>query len=105
VIHLAEDTPVEPVVAALGRVMGIAYFAEARIVGRGSERRSRSALPGSLGGGRAAPFATFAVRAKRSDKSFPVRTSDIEISRWPLLARTLARGPGRDVRVKLDEPT
>jgi tRNA uracil 4-sulfurtransferase len=48
-------------------------------------------------------FSTFAVRAKRSDKSFPVRTDEIEGNIGHYLLERL-RAAGRTVRVNLDEP-
>jgi len=103
VIHLAEDTPVEAVIAALGRVMGIAYFAVARVVGRGSSDDLDALCQAAWAEIEPLTFTTFAVRAKRSDKSFPVRTSEIEAHIGRYLLERL-RAAGRDVRVKLDEP-
>jgi thiamine biosynthesis protein ThiI len=48
-------------------------------------------------------FSTFAVRAKRSDKSFPHRTSEIEVSVGQYLVDRL-RAEGRGARVKLNDP-
>ena len=49
------------------------------------------------------PFATFAVRAKRSDKSFPTASMEIDrvVGRF-LLDKLLAAG--RATRVQLKEP-
>ena len=103
VIHLADDTPVEPVIAALERVMGIAYFGVARVVGRGQSDDLDALCQAAWAEVEPLAFGTFAVRAKRSDKSFPVRTSQIEAHVGRYLLERL-RAAGRDVRVKLDEP-
>ncbi|PYU10859.1 MAG: tRNA 4-thiouridine(8) synthase ThiI, partial [Acidobacteria bacterium] len=49
------------------------------------------------------PFSTFAVRAKRSDKSFPLRVVEMENIIGRYLLEKL-RAAGRDVRVDLDSP-
>jgi thiamine biosynthesis protein ThiI len=103
VIHLPEDMPVEPVIAALGRVMGVAYFGVARVVGRGSNDDLDALCQAAWAEIEPLRFTTFAVRAKRSDKSFPVRTSEIESDVGRYLLDRL-RAAGREVRVKLDEP-
>ena len=103
VIHLPEGMPAEPVIAALERVMGIAYFGVARVVGRGSSDDLDALCQAAWAEVEPLPFTTFAVRAKRSDKSFPVRTSDIEAKIGRYLLDHL-RAAGREVRVKLDEP-
>ena len=48
-------------------------------------------------------FSNFAVRAKRSDKSFPLRVDEIEIAVGRYLLDHL-RAAGRNVRVQLDDP-
>jgi thiamine biosynthesis protein ThiI len=48
-------------------------------------------------------FSNFAVRAKRSDKSFPHRVDEIERAVGKFLLDNL-RASGRDVRVQLDDP-
>ena len=83
--------------------MGIAYFAVARIVGRGSSDDLDALCQAAWAEVEPLAFTTFAVRAKRSDKSFPVRISDIEAHVGRYLLERL-RAAGRDVRVKLDEP-
>ena len=103
VIHLAEDTPLEPVVAAIERVMGIAYFGVARVVGRGSADDLDALCRSAWAEIEPLAFSSFAVRAKRSDKSFPLRTSEIEAHVGRYLLDHL-RAAGRQVRVKLDDP-
>jgi len=103
VIYLAEGAPVEQVVAALKRCMGVANLSVARVVGRGSYDDLGAICEAAWAEIESLAFSSFAVRAKRSDKSFPMRTIDIEsrVGRY-LLDRLQAAG--RQVRVKLDEP-
>jgi len=103
-IELAEGAPIEPAMDRVSRVLGVAYFAVAREAPRDDTDLELQGLC------RAAweeveplEFRSFAVRAKRSDKAFPRRTSEIE----PIVGRFLLdrlRDAGRDVRVNLDEP-
>jgi tRNA uracil 4-sulfurtransferase len=98
-VKLGEADAVEEAVTRLRRVFGIAYFAVARRVEREMEAIAEAAWEEVA----AEKFASFAVRAKRSDKSFPLKTSEIEREvGGQLLARL--RAAGRDVRVKLNEP-
>jgi len=83
----------------LRRVFGIAYFGVARRVARDVEVIAGAAWDEVS----AERFATFAVRAKRSDKSFAVRTADLERKVGAHLLAEL-RAAGRDVRVHLDDP-
>lgn len=98
-VELGEAAAVEEAVRRLRRVFGIAYFAVARRVERDLEAIAAAAWE------EAAPerFASFAVRAKRSDKAFPLKTNEIEREIGGRLLRRL-REAGRDVRVHLDEP-
>jgi thiamine biosynthesis protein ThiI len=103
VIYLAENAPVDSVVAALQRCVGVANLAVARVVGRGSSDDLGAICEAAWAEIEPLAFSTFAVRAKRSDKSFPMRAIEMEscIGRY-LLDRL--RAAGRDVRVKLDQP-
>jgi tRNA uracil 4-sulfurtransferase len=102
-IELAEGAPVEEVVARLERILGIAYFGIARPVARGSSDDVEELCRAAWAEVEPLPFSNFAVRAKRSDKSFPVRVGEIEkrVGRY-LLDRL--RAAGRDVRVQLNDP-
>lgn len=118
VIELGEDAPVEAVVAKLQRVPGIAYLAVARRLERVSGRAGASsgaeivnlvdkdfemlcrACWAEVEG---LEFSNFAVRAKRSDKSFPAHVDEIESRVGRFLLERL-RGAGRSVRVQLDDP-
>ena len=99
IVELGEGARVEEAVARLKRVLGVAYFAVARPVEREMDAICRAAWD------EVEPenFKSFAVRAKRSDKSFPVPVMEIEqiVGRY-LLERLHAAG--RDVRVNLDAP-
>src|SRR5579872_4559968 len=77
-VYLAEDAPVDAVVARLRRVLGIAYVAVARPVERGSEDDVQALCRAAWAELETLSFSSFAVRAKRSDKSFPFRTDEIE---------------------------
>ena len=98
-VRLGEGAVVEEATARLQRVFGVAYYAIARPVERNLEALCRAAWD------EVEPlrFSTFAVRAKRSDKSFPHRSSEIESCVGRYLLDQL-RAAGRDVRVHLDDP-
>jgi thiamine biosynthesis protein ThiI len=142
VIELEEGAPVEPVIARLERVFGVAYFAVAREIPRKDMRvnspdangaaaenadanlRGRVTDPplrdsGELQAEQARAleaisaaaweeieplkFSTFAVRAKRSDKTFPLRSMDLEVAvGGNIHDRLLAAG--RNPRVNLNTP-
>ncbi len=99
VIELGVAASPEETVRRIERVFGVAYFALARPVERDIDAICRTAW------GEVEPlsFSTFAVRAKRSDKSFPLRVVEIESIVGRYLLEKL-RAAGRDVRVHLDDP-
>lgn len=99
IVRLRDGGQVEAAVERIKRVLGIAYFAVARPAERDMEDICSAAWTevGPL------PFATFAVRARRSDKSFPHRTMEIEANVGRFLLDRL-REAGRDARVKLNDP-
>jgi tRNA uracil 4-sulfurtransferase len=99
VIRLAGDQPLEQVIPRVQRVLGIAYCAVARPAERSLEALCRAAWE------EIEPMAcrTFAVRAKRSDKSFPQGTIEIETAVGRYLLERM-RAQGRDVRVQLKDP-
>jgi thiamine biosynthesis protein ThiI len=98
-VELGDAAAVEEAVRRLRRVFGIAYFAVARRVERTLDAIAEAAWEETA----TEKFTTFAVRAKRSDKSFPAKTNEIEREIGGRLLRRL-REAGRDVRVHLDEP-
>jgi len=102
-IHLAEGADIEQVIARLGRVSGIAYFALARPVARSAAGSFEALCQAAWAEVEPLCFSSFAVRAKRSDKSFPMRTDEIEGRVGHFLLERL-RAAGRGVRVNLDQP-
>jgi len=103
VIEFGEGTPLDKVSARLERVPGIAYFAVARSLGRGSDDDLAALCQAAWEEVEPLVFSNFAVRAKRSDKSFPVPVGEIE-SRVGRYLLDHLRAAGRDVRVHLDDP-
>jgi tRNA uracil 4-sulfurtransferase len=103
-LELGESASVEVAVGRVRRVFGVANFAVARQVSRAEADADFEAIC------RAAwseveqeRFATFAVRAKRSDKSFARRTAEIEPLVGAYLLERLQQA-GRDARVNLKAP-
>jgi thiamine biosynthesis protein ThiI len=103
VIEFAEGVPLDQVVARMERVLGVAYFAVARPLDRGSSDDVAALCRAAWEEMRPLHFSTFAVRAKRSDKSFPAPVSEIEVRVGAYLLEQL-RAEGRPVRVNLDAP-
>src|SRR4051812_17896812 len=103
VIELGEGTPVEKVVETLQRVLGIAYFAVARRLPRGSADDLAALCQTAWEEVEPLNFSSFAVRAKRSDKTFPATVGEMEVRIGAYLLEKL-RAAGRNVRVNLDEP-
>ncbi len=112
-IELAPGANLDEAVHRIERVFGIANFAIARPVARPDRvgagpdpigERTLDAICASAWD-EVAPleFATFAVRAKRSDKSFPLNTAQIEREVGGYLLQKL-RLAARNVRVRLDDP-
>lgn len=98
-VRLREGASVEAAVERVRNVLGVANFAVAQPVERDLDAICRAAWLEV----EPLPFATFAVRAKRSDKTFPHRTMDIESAVGRYLLERL-RERGRDVRVQLRDP-
>jgi thiamine biosynthesis protein ThiI len=98
-VRLGEAAPLEEAIARVERVLGVAYYAVARPVERSMEAVCRAAWE------EIEPlcFSSFAVRVKRSDKTFPHPSMEMEavIGRY-LLDQLRARG--RNARVRLDDP-
>jgi thiamine biosynthesis protein ThiI len=99
VARLDGSASVNEAVERIGRVFGVANFAVAQPVERSLDELCRAAWEEV----RALPFANFAVRAKRSDKSFPHPVTEIESVVGRFLLEHL-RAAGRDVRVQLRDP-
>ncbi len=104
VIELREGAAAAPAVERLSRVFGIAYFAVARVITREQADADASSIC-RIAWEELAPlhFSSFAVRSKRSDKSFALKSAEIEslVGRY-LLDRL--REAGRDVHVNLNQP-
>lgn len=99
VVRLKEGASLEDTLARIEKISGIAYYAIARPV----EADLKALCEAAWAEVEPLSFATFAVRAKRSDKSFAHRSSEIEtIVGRHILARL--RDTGRNVRVKLNDP-
>ena len=98
-VRLGPGPPLDEAKRRIERVLGIAYYAVARAVERDMDALCRACWEevGPLS------FRTFAVRAKRSDKSFPQTTMEIEAIVGRSLLERL-RANGRDIRVQLKDP-
>jgi thiamine biosynthesis protein ThiI len=106
VIDLADGAQVDEAVLRLARVSGISHVAVARLVDRRAAAGTDPLAPIRAAAWeevRGEPFSTFAVRAKRSDKSFPLNAMTIEREIGGYLYDRL-HAEGRDVRVDLDHP-
>jgi tRNA uracil 4-sulfurtransferase len=99
IVRLSDGASLEEATFRVSRVLGIAFYAAAKPVERSMEALCQAAWDEV----EPLQFANFAVRAKRSDKSFPHTSMEIDsaIGRY-LLDRLRERG--RDVRVKLTDP-
>jgi thiamine biosynthesis protein ThiI len=98
-VQLGPEAPAAEVAARLQRIPGIANFAVARQAPRELEAICRTAWEEI----RDRNFSTFAVRARRGDKSFPLRGGEIEREVGAYLLRELSAA-GRAARVHLDAP-
>jgi tRNA uracil 4-sulfurtransferase len=103
VLEFDPGAPLETIIERLKRVLGIAYFAAVRCVQRGSDDDLGALCQAAWEEIAPLQFSNFAVRAKRSDKSFPHRVDEIEKHVGRHLLENL-RAAGRSVRVQLDDP-
>jgi thiamine biosynthesis protein ThiI len=99
VIELGPGAVLAEAISRVERVLGVAYLAVARPAARDIAAICRTAWAEV----EPLAFSRFAVRAKRSDKSFPMRTTEIESAVGRYLLDRLAEA-GRSVRVHLDAP-
>jgi tRNA uracil 4-sulfurtransferase len=99
IVRLGDGASLEEATSRVSRVLGIAFYAVAKPVERVMEELCQAAWE------EVEPlrFASFAVRAKRSDKSFPHTSMEIDSTIGRFLLDKL-REQGRDVRVKLTDP-
>lgn len=98
-VRLREGASVSAAAERVRRVLGVANFAVAQPVERDLDAICHAAWDEV----EPLAFATFAVRAKRSDKTFPHPVMQIEAAVGKYLLDRL-RAQGRDVRVHLREP-
>ena len=95
----AEAASLEAAIDRVQRVLGVAYYAVAHPVERDLDAICRAAWAEI----EPLRFASFAVRAKRSDKKFPHGTMEIEAAVGRYLLDQL-RAAGRNARVRLNDP-
>ena len=106
VIELADSAQLERALVRLGRVTGIAYLGVARAVHHPTVSAGDPLAPLCAAAWEQIcdeHFATFAVRAKRSDKQFPIKALTIEREVGGYLFDRL-HAQGRAVRVDLSKP-
>ena len=99
VVSLGDGASQQEAIARVERVLGIAFYALARTVERNMEAICRAAWEEI----EPLSFANFAVRAKRSDKSFPQTSLEVEAAVGRHLLEKI-RAQGRNVRVRLKDP-
>jgi tRNA uracil 4-sulfurtransferase len=99
ILRLSADASLEEALRRIERVSGVVYYAVARPV----ERDLAALCDAAWQEIQPLEFATFAVRAKRSDKSFPHTSSEVERMVGKHLLDAL-RAAGRSARVKLNDP-
>ena len=99
IVRLGDGASLEEAVARVNRVLGIAFYAVAKPVERSMEALCRAAWE------EVAPleFSNFAVRAKRSDKSFPHTSIEIDSTIGRYLLEKL-REQGRKVTRETQRP-
>jgi thiamine biosynthesis protein ThiI len=102
-IEFGEGASADEAVARIKRVFGVAFYAVARVVPRGSADDLAALGHAAWDEIRGEKFETFAVRAKRSDKTFPQGSVEIDVSVGQHLVNQL-RAEGRSARVKLNDP-
>jgi len=99
IVRLGDGASLEEATTRVNRVLGIAFYAVAKPVERDMDALCRAAWEEI----EPLKFSSFAVRAKRSDKSFTSTSMEIDkvIGRYLL---DKLREHGRDARVKLTDP-
>ena len=98
-VRLKPEASLEEALARIERVLGVAYYAVARPVERNLDALCEAAWQ------EVEPlrFSSFAVRVKRSDKTFPHGTIETETAVGRYIQEHL-RALGRDPRVNLKQP-
>jgi len=102
VIELRDAEAAGEAMTRLERVSGIAYYGMARLVPR-EQRSLETICQAAWEEAQEGAFETFAVRVKRSDKTFPIPSLEMERQVGGYLLERL-RAAGREVRVNLREP-
>lgn len=103
VVEFGDGASLPEAVSRIERVLGVAFYAVARTVPRGGPDDLAAIGRAAWEEIRGEAFETFAVRAKRSDKSFPQSSVDIDKAVGKYLVECL-RAEGRAARVKLKDP-
>src|SRR6202790_2182606 len=105
IIEIADAAQVDDALRRLARVSGISHMGVARVLRRTDLDAGplETLCEAAWEEVRNEPFATFAVRARRSDKAFPLNALAIGRQVGGHLIDRL-RAEGRDVRVDLDSP-
>jgi thiamine biosynthesis protein ThiI len=105
IIEITDAAQIGQALQRLARVTGISHMAVARVLRRTDLDASPldALCEAAWQEVRAESFSTFAVRARRSDKAFPLNALSIEREVGGYLFDRL-RAEGRDVRVDLDSP-
>jgi tRNA uracil 4-sulfurtransferase len=106
VIELEDAAQTKEALERLARVSGIASLGVARVIDWRAESSSdavKMICSAAWEEIRGEPFSTFAVRAKRSDKRFPLNVMELEREVGGFLFDEL-HAAGRDVRVDLKHP-
>jgi thiamine biosynthesis protein ThiI len=99
VVSLGDGASQQDAIARVERVLGIAFYALARTVERSMEAICQAAWEEV----EPLQFSNFAARAKRSDKSFPHTSLEVEAAVGRHLLEKL-RAQGRSVSVRLNQP-
>jgi thiamine biosynthesis protein ThiI len=98
-VRLSAGAPLDQAIERVQHVFGIAYYAVARPV----ERDLKALCQAAWDEIQPLQFSTFAVRTRRSDKTFPHSSMQIESAVGRFLLEQL-RAAGREVRVQLRDP-
>src|SRR6202046_3687905 len=99
IVWLGDGAARKEVIARIERVLGIAFYAVAQPVESSMEGLCEAAWKEI----EPLQFSSFAVRAKRSDKSFPHSNLESEAAIGKFILDRL-RAQNRDVRVRLEKP-
>ncbi len=99
IVWLTDETAIEQAATRIDRVLGIAFYA----IARPAERTTAGLADAAWQEIEKLQFSSFAVRAKRSDKSFPNSSVETEAAIGKHLLDRL-REQNRDARVRLKDP-